>query len=219
MIASTSPPHGWSSDHQGISTVWPLDWPLDVSAPCRQAHPGQAYAAGPEIMQAMQAILTAEHIAKIDRQLGAPQAPACDATSNVSSSSHVNDLLFTNSQPSAVQQSVGHARPDTGSVQPARTARGSRSPVGGTGAGRRPGGLARQSKPAPEAPTAQGLDALAACAAMLCGEADPLQPRQRVAARPGDVTVQVCYHAALRSPFLRHTPSPSFILLFLLSIY
>ena len=176
------PPHGWSSDHQGVSPA------LDIAAACRQAQ------IRPEItlpVAVMQAILTAEHIAKLDRQLGAPQAPACDATSNVSSSSHVSDLLFT--QPAAVQQSVSHALPETSSVQPSRAARGRISPVVATGAGCRRAGRARQAKHPLEAPTAQGrLDALAACAAMLCDEADPPQPVQRVAPRPQDLTMQVC---------------------------
>ena len=194
----SGPSHSWSCGDQKLTGVSSSLWQLDVALKC---HHAQTYAAGPKIelpAAAMQAILTAEHIAKLDRQLGAPQAPACDTTSNVSSSSHVSEILFpspfTSPLPAIAQQPVDRAGPAHVLVQPLRAARSHRSPAKSAVEGSRRAGGAR--KPAAGAAqglgSGSGLDALAACAAMLCGDVGLPQPPQRSAARRGHRTSQVC---------------------------
>ncbi len=187
----------WSSGGDpGVTQT--LNWPF-LSAACREA-----YAAAPDPPQitlppasaALQAILTAEHIAKLDRQLGDSTAPSCDTSSNISAGSHISELLFSSPSPAGQQQAVSHAAP-AASSEPARAQRGRRSPAKGTGKGgsQRAAPAARRPRAATlsEAPVAaRGLDALAACAALLCGEADLPRAAQLPGAQRGDDQVCGC---------------------------
>ena len=195
MITYRSTSDVWSSGGDpGVSQA--LNWPF-LSAACREA-----YAAAPDPPQitlppasaAIQAILTAEHIAKLDRQLGDSTAPSCDTSSNISAGSHISELLFSSPQPAGQQQVASHAVP-AASREPARAQRGRRSPAKGPskGGGQRTAPAARRPRaatPSEEPVAARGLDALAACAALLCGEVELPRTAQLSGAQQGGD--QVC---------------------------